>query len=46
MIAFVQLVSDTLGHLSDWILQSVKHKKRMPEFEFLLYRDTQQLRIS
>jgi hypothetical protein len=24
---------------SDWILQSVKRGKRLPEFEFLVYKD-------
>ncbi|GAB9469309.1 hypothetical protein Gpo141_00006590 [Globisporangium polare] len=28
----------------EWILQSVKHKKRQAEFDFLLYKDAQQLR--
>lgn len=25
--------------MADWILQSVKHNKRLPEFDFLVYKD-------
>jgi len=25
---------------TEWILQSVKHKKRQPEFEYLVYKDS------
>ncbi|KAG7392521.1 hypothetical protein PHYPSEUDO_000209 [Phytophthora pseudosyringae] len=27
-------------HCAEWILQCVKHKKRQPEFEFLVYKDS------
>lgn len=34
-----QVAAHASARRSDWILQSVKRGKRLPEFEFLVYKD-------